>query len=40
MIIELGYSSDTRYMDKVGEKKAEHAELCKVLAVEGYYGMT
>jgi hypothetical protein len=35
-LIELGYSSDTRYMDKVIEKKEQHAELCKMLAVEGY----
>jgi hypothetical protein len=34
--IELGYSSDTRYMDKVIEKEEHHAELCKMLAVEGY----
>jgi hypothetical protein len=35
-IVELGYSSDTRYMDKVTEKKQQHAELCKLLSVEGY----
>jgi hypothetical protein len=34
--IELGYSSDTRYMDKVIEKIEQHAELCKLLAVKGY----
>jgi hypothetical protein len=32
----LGYSSDTRYMNKVTEKKEQHAELCKLLAAEGY----
>jgi hypothetical protein len=31
--MELGYSSDTRYMDKVMEKKEQ---LCKLLAAEGY----
>jgi hypothetical protein len=35
-LMELGYSSDTRYMDKVTEKKEQHAELCKLLAAEGY----
>jgi hypothetical protein len=37
-LMELGYSSDTRYMhmDKVMEKKVQHAELCKLLAAEGY----
>jgi hypothetical protein len=33
---ELGYSSDTRYMDKVIEKNEQHAELCKLLAAEEY----
>jgi hypothetical protein len=28
-LIELGYSSDTRYMDTVIEKKEQHAELCR-----------
>jgi hypothetical protein len=35
-LIELGYSSDTRYMDKVIEKTEQHAELCRLLAAEGY----
>jgi len=35
-IIALGYFSDTRYMDKVAEKKQEHVELCHLLATEGY----
>jgi hypothetical protein len=35
-LIESGYSSNTRYMDKVTEKKEQHAELCKLLAAEGY----
>jgi hypothetical protein len=35
-LIELGYSSDTRYMDKVIEKKEQHAELCRLLAAEEY----
>jgi hypothetical protein len=35
-LINLGYSSDTRYMDKVMEKKEQNAELCKLLAAEGY----
>jgi hypothetical protein len=30
------YSSDTRYMDKVMEKKLQHAKLCQLLAAEGY----
>jgi hypothetical protein len=34
-LIELGYSSDTRYMDKVLEKKEQHVELCRMLAVGG-----
>jgi hypothetical protein len=34
--MELGYSSDTMYMDKVMETKQQHAELCKLLAAEGY----
>jgi hypothetical protein len=34
--MDLGYSSDTRYMDKVMEKKEQHAELCKLLASGGY----
>jgi hypothetical protein len=33
-LIELGYSSDTRYMDT--EKKEQHAEVRKLLAAEGY----
>jgi hypothetical protein len=35
-LIKLGYSSDPRYLDKVIEKKEQHAGLCKMLAVEGY----
>jgi hypothetical protein len=35
-VMELGYSSDTSYMDKVMEKKEQHAELCKLLAAEWY----
>jgi hypothetical protein len=35
-LIELGYSSDTRYMDKVIEKEKQHAGLCRLLAAEGY----
>jgi hypothetical protein len=35
-LLELGYSSDIRYMDKVMEEKEQHAELCKLLAAEGY----
>jgi hypothetical protein len=34
-LIELGYSSDTSYMDKVIEKKEQHAELCRLFAAEG-----
>jgi hypothetical protein len=37
--MELGYcggSSDTGYMDKIMEWKEQHAELCKLLAEEGY----
>jgi hypothetical protein len=34
--MELGYSSDTRYMDKVMEEKEQHPELGKLLAAEGY----
>jgi hypothetical protein len=32
----IEYFSDTRYMEKVAEKKERHAELCKLLASEGY----
>jgi hypothetical protein len=35
-LIESEYSSDTRYMDKVTEKNGQYAELCKLLAAEGY----
>jgi hypothetical protein len=35
-LIELGYSSDTRYMDKVIEKKEQQTESCERLAVEKY----
>jgi hypothetical protein len=35
-LIELGYSSDTRYMDKGTEKKGQHAELSRLIAAEGY----
>jgi len=34
-IIEVGYSFDTGYMDKVAEKKL-HAELCNLPATDGY----
>jgi hypothetical protein len=34
--MELGYSSATRYMGKVKEKKYKHLDLCKIVAVEGY----
>jgi hypothetical protein len=34
-LIELGYSSDTRYMDKVVQKTEQHAILCKLVAAEG-----
>jgi hypothetical protein len=33
-LMELGYSSDIRRMDKFTEKKEQHAELCKLLAAE------
>jgi len=36
--IALGYSSDTRYLDKVKEKTEQHEVLCKLLAHEGYEG--
>jgi hypothetical protein len=35
-LVELEYSSDTRYMDKVAEKKQQHAELRRLLTTEGY----
>jgi hypothetical protein len=35
-LFQLGYSSDTRYMDKAMKKQEQQAELCKMLAVEGY----
>jgi len=35
-IIELGYTSDTRYLDKVKVKTEQHEVLCKLLAHEGY----
>jgi hypothetical protein len=35
-LVELGYSSDTRYMDKVIEKKEQHAEVCIFLIAEEY----
>jgi hypothetical protein len=35
-LMELGYSSDNRYKDKVMEKKEQYAELSKLLAAEGY----
>jgi hypothetical protein len=35
-LMDLGYSSDLRCMDKVMEKKEQHAELCKLLTAEGY----
>jgi hypothetical protein len=35
-LIEMGYSSDTRYMEKVMKRKEQHAGLCKLLAAEGY----
>jgi len=34
--IELGYSSDTRYLDKVKEKIEQHDLLCKLLTHKGY----
>jgi hypothetical protein len=35
-LIELEYSSDTRYMDKVIERIEQHAKLCRFFAAEGY----
>jgi hypothetical protein len=35
-LLELGYSSDIRYMDKVMEEKEQPAERCTLLAAEGY----
>jgi len=35
-IIELGYSSDTRCLDKVKGKTEQHEVSCKLLAHEGY----
>jgi len=35
-IVELGYTSDTRYLDKLTEKKRQHTQLCDMLTAEGY----
>ena len=35
-IIEIGYTSDTRYQEKMNKKKQQHAQLCKVLMAEGH----
>ena len=35
-IIELGYCSDTRYLEKLAEKQQQHEQLCKLLTIEGY----
>ena len=35
-VVELGYSSDTRYLDNLAEKKLQHAQLCELLTTEGY----
>ena len=35
-IVEIGYGPDTRYADKLAEKKQEHAELARLLIVQGY----
>jgi hypothetical protein len=34
-LIELGYSSDTRYMDKVIEKTKQHAEIVQYACCGG-----
>jgi hypothetical protein len=38
-LMELGYPTDTRYMDKVMEKKEKDAKICKLLTTEGLYAM-
>ena len=35
-VIEIGYSSDTRYRERLQEKRDQHAELCSLLAARGY----
>ena len=35
-IIEIGYSSDTRYIEKLQEKEQQHAQLCRILREEGH----
>ena len=35
-IIEIGYCSDTRYNEKLNEKKEQHARFCKILRKEGH----
>ena len=35
-VVELGYSADTRYLEKVQEKTDQHEVLCNLLRAEGY----
>ena len=35
-MVELGYVSDIKYVDKVKEKIAQHQTLCHMLQTEGY----
>ena len=35
-IIETGYCSDTRYKEKLKEKKEQHSQLCRILEEEGH----
>lgn len=35
-VVEVGYTSDTRWLEKVQEKKAQHARLVAALTVAGW----
>jgi hypothetical protein len=35
-VIEVGYAANTRYLEKLQEKKEQHTRLCEALAAEGW----
>lgn len=37
-VVEIGYGSDTRYIEKLQEKAQQHSQLCKLLKEEGVEG--
>jgi hypothetical protein len=38
-ILEIGYTSDTRYLDKLADKQQQHSQLLHIMKTQGYNAM-